>query len=148
MARLPPAEREAAAAALRESAGEHRWEAMSQEQAAELVDAGQSIGFHTRRHYSLPVLDDAQLDAALTDGREELERLAGGRLTAFSYPHGDSDDRVAEAVRRHGFTVGVTCRRTAITPETDPLLMGRVEIKGASLGEFVVQVVRGLLARV
>jgi hypothetical protein len=34
-----------------------------------------------------------------------------------------------------------------VTPRSDPLLLGRVEIKGASLGEFVVQVVRGLLTR-
>ena len=47
-------------------------------------------------------------------------------------------------MRARGYSIGVTCRRVAVTSESDPLLLGRVEIKGASLGEFVVQVVRGL----
>lgn len=117
---------------------------MSGEQAAELVSAGQSIGFHTRHHHSLPVLDDRELEEALSQTRVELDDLAGKPLTALSYPHGDADERVTSTARRHGFAVGVTCRRTAVTPDTDPMLLGRVEIKGASLGELVVQVVRGL----
>ena len=146
IARLPPAERHSVSVRLRELAGARPRHGMSAKQAAELVRAGQSIGFHTRRHYSLPVLDDLELEEALTQARQELEELANSPLTTLSYPHGDADERVTGAARRHGFAVGVTCRRTAITPGTDPMLLGRVEIKGASLGEFVVQVVRGLLS--
>ena len=144
IARLRPAERRAVAARLRELAGGPPRHSLSGEQASELVNAGQSIGFHTRHHYSLPVLDDRELEQALSEGRHALEQLAGKPLTALSYPHGDSDERVVGEARRHGFTVAVTCRRTAVTPDTDPMLLGRVEIKGASLGEFAVQVMRGL----
>jgi peptidoglycan/xylan/chitin deacetylase (PgdA/CDA1 family) len=146
-ARLPPAARDAEAERLRALAGPRDPHLMSGDQVSELVAAGQSIGFHTHRHYSLPVLDDDELDVALTERLPEVEAMAGGRVTAFAYPHGDFDDRVVGAVRAHGFTIGVTARRTAVTTDTDPLQLGRVEIKGASLGEFVVQVVRGLLSR-
>lgn len=146
-ARLAPAQREAEAARLRALADPGQEDAMSEGQVSELVRSGQSLGFHTRRHYSLPALDDAELEAEMTAFRAEIERLAGAPLRQFSYPHGDFDDRVVDAVRAHRFTIGVTCRRTSITPHTDPLRLGRVEIKGASLGDFVVQVVRGLLAR-
>ena len=144
IARLRPADRMATALRLRELAGGAPGKGMSAQQAQELVSAGQSIGFHTRHHYALPVLDDRELEEALTEAREELEDLAGGPLAALSYPHGETDERVVDAARRHGFEVAVTCRRIAVTPDTDPMLLGRVEIKGASLGEFVVQVLRGL----
>ena len=144
VARLPPAERRAAGLRLRELAGGTPRKGISAPQAGELVSAGQSIGFHTRHHYALPVLDDQELEQALTEARQELEALAGAPLTALSYPHGDADERVVAAARGHGFAVAVTCRRTAVTPDTDPMLLGRVEIKGASLSEFVVQVLRGL----
>lgn len=120
---------------------------MSEDQVSELVRAGQVIGFHTHRHYALPVLSDDELEAALDEQRPEVEAVVGAPLTQFSYPHGDFDDRAVDAVRARGYTIAVTCRRVAVTSESDPLLLGRVEIKGASLGEFVVQVVRGLAAR-
>jgi len=144
IARLRPAERQPVSVRLRELAGARARDGMTGQQAAELVGAGQSIGFHTRHHYALPVLDDRELAEALSEARDELEELAGKPLTTLSYPHGDADERVMSAAREHGFALGVTCRRTAITPDTDPMLLGRVEIKGASLGEFAVQVVRGL----
>ena len=147
IARLAPAQRDAEATRLRAVAGPSQGEAMSASQVSELVRGGQTLGFHTRRHYSLPGLGNEQLEAELTERRADIEELAGAPLTQFSYPHGDFDDRVVDAVRRHGFTIGVTCRRTAVTRGTDPMLLGRVEIKGASLGEFVVQVARGLLTR-
>jgi peptidoglycan/xylan/chitin deacetylase (PgdA/CDA1 family) len=147
IARLRPADRRAVEVRLRELAGRRPRESLSAEQAAELVSAGHSIGFHTRHHHSLPVLDDRELEEALSEGRDELEQLAGEPVTALSYPHGDADGRVTRAAREHGFTLAVTCRRTAVTPDTDPMLLGRVEIKGASLGEFAVQLVRGLLSR-
>jgi len=146
-ARLRPDARDAEAARLRELAGRSAEERMSEDQVSELVRAGQVIGFHTHRHYALPVLSDDELEAALDEQRPEVEAVVGAPLTQFSYPHGDFDDRAVDAVRARGYTIAVTCRRVAVTSESDPLLLGRVEIKGASLGEFVVQVVRGLAAR-
>jgi hypothetical protein len=93
------------------------------------------------------VLSDAELDVALSELRPEVEAVAGAPMVQFAYPHGDFDARVIDAVCAHGFAIGVTCRRTAVTPQSDPVRLGRVEIKGASLGEFIVQVVRGLRSR-
>lgn len=146
-ARLRPDARDAEAARLRELADRDPEERMSEDQVSELVRAGQVIGFHTHHHYSLPVLTDEELDAALDERRAEIEALIGVPLTQFAYPHGDFDDRVVAAVRARGYSIGATARRVAVTPRSDPLGLGRVEIKGASLGEFVVQVVRGLAAR-
>jgi peptidoglycan/xylan/chitin deacetylase (PgdA/CDA1 family) len=72
----------------------------------QLAAAGMTIGFHTLRHPVLPLLDDAALDVALTEGRQELADAAGVPIEAIAYPHGRGDERVARAAERHGFTAG------------------------------------------
>jgi peptidoglycan/xylan/chitin deacetylase (PgdA/CDA1 family) len=114
---------------------------------AALAEAGFEIGFHTRRHEVLPLLGDDELDAALTEGRAELEELAGARVTAISYPHGRADERVAAAARRAGFEVGFTGRPESVRPAGDPLLQGRVEPSYRSSRELEGQLARALVTR-
>ena len=104
-----------------------------------LVDAGMSVGFHTRRHDPMPSLDDAALENALRRGRPELEAVVGSRLATIAYPHGHVDARVAEAARDAGFVYGFTTRSEPVTPTSDPLLLGRVIPSLRSVGHFALQ---------
>jgi peptidoglycan/xylan/chitin deacetylase (PgdA/CDA1 family) len=110
-----------------------------------LVDAGFEIGFHTRRHEFLTILDEEALAAALSDGREELEALTGRPLDTIAYPHGGAEEREAAAARAAGFRWGYTTRAMANTPASDPLLLGRVECSFRSLGHFALRLSRALL---
>lgn len=110
-----------------------------------LVDAGMSIGFHTRRHDYLPVLDDESLADAFEDGRFELEELAGERLTIVAYPHGAADERVARAARRAGFVSGYTGTPRAVLVEDDVLLLGRLEPSHRCTGHLALQMAMTLL---
>jgi peptidoglycan/xylan/chitin deacetylase (PgdA/CDA1 family) len=109
-----------------------------------LASAGFEIGFHTVRHHVLPPLNDTNLAAALSAGREELEAVAGRPLTAISYPHGRANARVAGAARRAGFAAGFTGRPESVRPDGDPLLMGRVEPSFESASELETQLERAL----
>jgi peptidoglycan/xylan/chitin deacetylase (PgdA/CDA1 family) len=109
-----------------------------------LVGAGQSIGFHTRRHDALTTLTDEQLATAMQTGRDELEALAGARLGVIGYPHGRADERVADAARAASFDLGYTTAEEAITPATPPFLLGRINPSYRSTGHFALQVVRAL----
>jgi peptidoglycan/xylan/chitin deacetylase (PgdA/CDA1 family) len=109
-----------------------------------LVDAGFEIGFHTRRHDFLPILDDDALAAALRDGRTELEELAGRPLEGLAYPHGGADARVAAAARAAGYRYGFTCDREAVGAGTDPLLIGRLDEVFDSTGRFALRLVKTL----
>lgn len=115
-----------------------------------LLDAGCGIGFHTRGHDTLTRLDDGLLERALRDGRPELERIAGKTIDAIAYPHGRANDTVAQAARRAGFRVGFTDANRTVTPESDPLLLGRVEPVYRPLGgpmtqsDFAIGLVRVL----
>jgi peptidoglycan/xylan/chitin deacetylase (PgdA/CDA1 family) len=111
----------------------------------DLVAAGFGIGFHTLRHDRLVDLDDAALDRALTEGREALEGVVGRRLTAIAYPHGKADERVARAARAAGFAFGFTGRYEPVDPESDPLLLPRIEPTFGGADWFAQQLVRMLL---
>jgi peptidoglycan/xylan/chitin deacetylase (PgdA/CDA1 family) len=105
-----------------------------------LAEAGFGIGFHTRRHHRLTGLGDAELRHELTDGRAELESLAGAALDTIAYPHGRADSRVAAAARAAGYRIGFTTAAQAVTPATDPLLLGRVEAPFRSVGELAARI--------
>jgi peptidoglycan/xylan/chitin deacetylase (PgdA/CDA1 family) len=68
-----------------------------------LAQAGMTIGFHTLRHPVLPLLGDAQLDLALTEGRDALSSAAGAAVEVLAYPYGKADARVASAAQRAGY---------------------------------------------
>ena len=93
----------------------------------QLADAGFRVGFHTRRHLSLPALDDAELASALADGRAPLAATVGAPLTAIAYPFGHADARVAHAARAAGYDTGVVWDGRAVRAGQDPLLLSRVD---------------------
>ena len=104
-----------------------------------LADAAMTIGFHTRRHDALSLLDDERLDAALVDGREELAEAAGQAVDVIGYPHGRADARVADHARAAGFTAGFSTQPIAVTPDADPLLQGRIAPTFWSVGGLAIQ---------
>lgn len=112
-----------------------------------LVEGGMTVGFHTRRHDALTLLDDEALDAAMQHGSRELEDAAGRPLEAVAYPHGRADARVAAAARRAGFRVGFTAAGEPVSAASDPLLLPRIMPYYRSAGQFALQLVLQLLAR-
>lgn len=96
-------------------------------QIAELAAAGVTIGFHTVEHPVLPDLPDDALPAAVCEGRDELAAAAGGRLRFFAYPHGKTNARAAQAVRRAGFEAAFTGRPESVRAGQDPYTIGRWE---------------------
>ncbi len=118
---------------------------LSGDQARELVQAGHSVGFHTRGHPVLTALDPAALDGALGAGRDVVERAAGRPLTALAYPHGKADGRVAAAARAVGFQRAYTTAGVAMRDRDDELLLPRVSVAGGS-ADLALQVGRSLRA--
>jgi peptidoglycan/xylan/chitin deacetylase (PgdA/CDA1 family) len=144
---MAPSARDAASERLLEQLGPDPADAgMRAADVRVLTDAGMTIGWHTQRHDRLPALDDEALATAMTLGREEIETLAGYRLTSIGYPHGRADERVAAAARAAGLTTGFTVAGEPVAPDSDPLLLGRIAPTYRSLGHFALQLVLELLA--
>ena len=149
---LPPHERDDLAAKLGELVGADPNDSGLRAEALERLARGDvEIGFHTRRHDPLPLLDDARLVEAMRAGRDEIEGLVGRQLRTISYPHGAADARVAAAARSAGFEYGFTGVPGPVTVDADPLLLGRVSPSYYSAGELMFDVgwtlFRGAFAR-
>lgn len=111
-----------------------------------LADAGMEIGFHTRSHEYLPTLEDDALARAMTEGRAELAEVVARPLTTLAYPYGGTDRRVADAARAAGYACAFSTEREAVDPDTDPMLIGRVEASFDSVGHFALQLARALVS--
>jgi peptidoglycan/xylan/chitin deacetylase (PgdA/CDA1 family) len=145
--RLPREERELVAERLGQSLGPlFRANGLRRNDVQRLAAGGFEIGFHTLRHDELPPLDDDNLQASLTDGSEPLQGIAGRPLTAIAYPHGEADERVARLARAGGYDAGFTTDEQAISPRTDPMLMGRIAPSFGSMADFAWSLVRALAA--
>lgn len=143
---LHPAARARVAEALAEIVGpDPETSGLRREGVRALASAGMTIGFHTRAHDALSLLeDDADLARALTEGRDALSALAGGPVDTIAYPHGRADARVADAARSAGFRAGFTTRHIAVTPSDDPLLQGRIGPSLRSVGALSLQLAHAL----
>jgi peptidoglycan/xylan/chitin deacetylase (PgdA/CDA1 family) len=145
---MEPEERDAVAAALGALVGPDPPDAgMRATDVRKLAAAGFEIGFHTRRHDYLPRLHDGELERALTDGRDKVSAAAGSAVTMIAYPHGGADLRVTAVAGRARYGLGFTGSGEAVTPDTEPLLVGRLEPSFESLGHFAYGVARALMPR-
>jgi len=143
---LSPEERDRAAERLLATAGPDPANAgIRRARVRALADAGMTVGFHTYRHDSLTALSDEQLAEAMHRGREELEEAAGAPVDVIGYPHGRADERVAAAARSAGFRIGFTTQRVPVTPDADPLLLGRIGPSLRSVGALSLELVLTLL---
>jgi peptidoglycan/xylan/chitin deacetylase (PgdA/CDA1 family) len=143
--RLPPGDRDQVGKRLLSLVGPDVDTWLSEADIATLSGGGFRIGFHTRRHYALPTLEDAELEAELHDGRERLADISGQTIDTIAYPHGQADRRVKAAARRAGYRLGFTTEWAATTPASDPLGIGRLEPSDPSLGGLSLKIARALL---
>jgi peptidoglycan/xylan/chitin deacetylase (PgdA/CDA1 family) len=109
--------------------------------------AGMRLGFHTRRHELLTVLDDNALALALQDGREDLEAITDEPLELIAYPHGGNDARVRTAARRAGYSLGFTVAGKTVRAGDDRLGVPRLVPSYRSAGSLAVQLLSELLER-
>jgi len=101
---------------------------MTAEELRELTDAGHVIGSHTMSHPLLPQLDAASLKSELEMSLQQLHKWLGQPVRGFSYPNGDHDDRVRQAVADAGCTHACTTRTGRNGPNADPMRLSRIDM--------------------
>jgi peptidoglycan/xylan/chitin deacetylase (PgdA/CDA1 family)/SAM-dependent methyltransferase len=97
---------------------------------------GHEVGAHTTHHLLLTAHPQRIQREEMEDNRNELERLVGRGVSAFSYPYGDFAAETVEVVRELGFEIAVTVKPGVVRPESDPLLLPRLEVKGDAAVAF------------
>lgn len=91
---------------------------------------GCSFHSHTRRHPSLPRLDDAALADELAGSRAALGRLLGQVPDCLAYPYGHVDARVEAAARAAGYRAGFSVQPGFNRPGADPFRIRRIDVFG------------------
>jgi peptidoglycan/xylan/chitin deacetylase (PgdA/CDA1 family) len=92
---------------------------------------------HTVSHPNLLSVDDASARTEIVDGRHELERHLGRRVSAFAYPAGLFGERERRLVAEAGYAAAVTCEPGVNLPSSDRMALRRRQIdRGDSLLDF------------
>lgn len=90
-----------------------------------------SFGAHTMHHPILSYLtDSAEVRREISECRQVLEQKLGHPVRTFAYPVGQAQHisaEVVQAVRDAGYDWAVTTTYGINTPETDPMLLKRIE---------------------
>jgi peptidoglycan/xylan/chitin deacetylase (PgdA/CDA1 family) len=97
---------------------------------AALAAQGHTIGCHTHTHPDLTTVSPHELEREVAGSKRVLEDIVGRPVTAFCYPFGTRDRRVAAAVRRAGFEVAFTVDLGGVSAGADPYELPRIPILG------------------
>jgi len=88
-----------------------KYRTLTRAELQQLIDAGWTVGAHTRTHRTLSCLPQDELHDEVDGSRRDLERLLGLRDMPFAYPYGEPAHISADAEREvanAGFTCGLT----------------------------------------
>lgn len=97
------------------------WDALGR-----LRAAGIDLGGHSRSHARLPLLSTAGIEEEVSGSSERLFAELGHRPTAFAYPYGAVDERVAAVVRRQ-YRLACTTELRALGAFEDRVLLPRLD---------------------
>ena len=99
------------------------------------------FGSHCVHHYDLTTLSPAALDRELRDSKSELEQRLAVPIVQLAYPSGQYNERVKARARLAGYRAGWKKGGGRVTPESDPLLLPRVRVRGnTSMAKFIRKV--------
>lgn len=110
-----------------ETAGYEAQEHIVTAEQLRVIAAGRlTIGSHTLSHPRLTSLNDADATREIASSRLVLEEALGRRVTLFSVPFGEFDDRVIRICRAAGYERVFTSRPANIAGPNLPFVAGRV----------------------
>jgi peptidoglycan/xylan/chitin deacetylase (PgdA/CDA1 family) len=68
--------------------------------------------------------------AQLTQAKAALEELLGKPVNAVAYAYGQCELETTELAEQAGFATGCTSEADAVTPDSDPLRLPRIDVSG------------------
>lgn len=95
-----------------------------------------TVGGHTMTHPLLPELSFRRQRKEIVQNKRHLESVLGRPLRSFSYPFGGHNKETVAAVRSAGYQMAVTTKPTPVSCVSDPLRVGRFDVKDWDGEEF------------
>jgi peptidoglycan/xylan/chitin deacetylase (PgdA/CDA1 family) len=116
---------------------------LSWAQVRAMADAGIRFGSHGRSHEPLTGLPRERVLDELRASKRTIETALGTRVVAFSYPNGDYDAGIRDAVAACGFDVAFTTEDGTVSAADD-----RYRIRRVNVHEGAASTVPLLMARI
>jgi peptidoglycan/xylan/chitin deacetylase (PgdA/CDA1 family) len=111
--------------------------AMTDQQLRDIADNPLfDIGIHTNTHPSLPLLSRNIQFQEISECKGYLEENLGKRINTISYPYGDYNELTLSIVKDKAIKGAFTTTECLVTKRTDPLRIGRFQVKNWSGKEF------------
>ena len=104
--------------------------------------SGHSIGAHGFDHLRLPAHTPEIQAAELGESKRSLEHLLGEPVTTLAYAYGSCNLETTEIAAQAGFDAACTVEGEAVTSNSDPFRLPRVEVHAGSLESFELQLQR------
>ena len=105
---------------------------------------GMAIESHTVHHRNLTVLNDASLQAELTQSRAAIRAQLGLDANFLAYPDGGCDQRVMEATQAAGYLAAVADKPGEVGDTLYPVAVYNWPRQGIGSGESLAQFQRAL----
>lgn len=102
-----------------------------------------SVGAHGYEHRPLTTMSTSEAEHDLWRSRTSLEELLGVSVTSMSYPFGNVDPPIRDAVERSGFSRAACSKWGFNHRDTDPLMLRRIDMWARDSASTVVDKVCG-----
>lgn len=112
---------------------------MTTDEVKEIAESGLvEIGAHTVHHRNLKSMPLDEVKVEIEKSKEDLENTFGIKVVSFAYPYGGFNEKVAEFVRKAGFTNAVTTKGGYMVDQENRFTLFRIH-PGAATGEGLLK---------
>lgn len=122
--------------------GDVQEQLMTLDELRELSANGFQIGSHTLTHPHLTALSAPELQDEIVSSKHWLEDALGKQVTGFSYPFGEVDSRVRQAVIDAGYQYACGVKLGVVTQGVDVFDFPRVNVRWMAVGPLLARKIR------
>ena len=115
---------------------------LNTDQIQQLAELDFTFHSHSRRHWDLTALNDADLADEVAGSRAELSALLGGAPRYLAYPYGRFDARVDAAARAAGYSAAFSVQSGFNRPGQDRFSLRRLDVFGSDNPAMLLRKVR------
>jgi len=109
---------------------------MSCQELRRMSSLGATVGSHTVTHPNLCAIPEAAVANELMQSKDYFESIISKKVKWFAYPGGCYNSQVINIVSEAGYTFAVTVKPGFVKPNSKPLEIPRIDIRGSANNPF------------
>ena len=94
------------------------------------------IGLHTANHVALSYHSAFTQETEILQNQKQFEQFLNKEITTIAYPYGEYNSTTLDIVKKIGLQAGFTVEYNVVKHTSDPLKLGRFQVKNWNAREF------------